>query len=124
MTAPQTNGSRLTAVLTLVGVLTVGALIAFVVIAVSVDEPAAVLAGLAAFIGPTVGAILAIIRVGTLEGRVDYNTERAEEAQVTAAKAEAKADVAASIASGNTSPHGVPAVRTRPLRPRPKEWGA
>ncbi len=125
----RNNGSRFGQVLLLVGLLSAGTLVAFVVLATQLEDPSPAFTSLVAFITPTIAAVLAIARVGVLEGRADANQEAAAQAntkaEVAVAKAES-AEVAATVAMSQTSPEGgTPAVRLgRPLSARqPKEWG-
>ncbi len=125
----RNNGSRFGQVLLLVGLLSAGTLVAFVVLATQLEDPSPAFTSLVAFITPTIAAVLAIARVGVLEGRADANQEAAAQAntkaEVAVAKAES-AEVAASAALSNTTPEGTPAVRPlgRPLSARqPREWG-
>ncbi len=125
----QPNGeSRFAAVLTFVGVLIGMTLVAFVAIAILVEDPSVLLGSLLGFVGPTIAAVLAIVRTGTLEQRADENRDAAAAANVKATRAEVKAEdavVVATAAVNGTTPTGTPAVQVpeRPLRARPRQWG-
>ncbi len=125
----QPNGeSRFTAVLAFVGVLIGMTLIAFVAIAILVEDPSVLLGSLLGFVGPTIAAVLAIVRTGALEQRADANRDAAAAANVKATRAEVKAEdavIVATSAVNATTPAGTPAVQVpeRPLRARPREWG-